>query len=197
MTDELAASFGVNEREGVLVTDVMKGGPAESAGLRPGDVITELGATRIAEVPDLQKRVAAVAPGESIALTVVRDRKPLAVTVKAGEMPGEEAVVAADGTDESWGLAAESVGSEMADRLELPIPRGVIITDVVPDSPAGRAGLRPGDVVLDVNREPVTDVASFRRMLAAVKPGESVRLYVHRTSAGGAKEYLVVEKPLP
>jgi len=197
VTDELAASFGVNEREGVLVTDVMKGGPAESAGLRPGDVITELGATRIAEVPDLQKRVAAVAPGESITLTVVRDRKPLAVTVKAGEMPSEEAVVAADGTDESWGLTAESVGSEMADRLELPIPRGVIITDVVPDSPAGRAGLRPGDVVLDVNREPVTDVTSFRRMLAAVKPGESVRLYVHRTSAGGAKEYLVLEKPLP
>src|SRR5436309_9470842 len=85
VTDELAASFGVNEREGVLVTDVMKGGPAESAGLRPGDVITELGATRIAEVPDLQKRVAAVAPGESITLTVVRDRRPLGVTVRAGE----------------------------------------------------------------------------------------------------------------
>src|SRR5436309_7839893 len=85
VTDELASSFGVKEREGVLVADVMKGGPAESAGLRPGDVITELGATRIAEVPDLQKRVAAVAPGESITLTVVRDRRPLGVTVRAGE----------------------------------------------------------------------------------------------------------------
>jgi serine protease Do len=197
LTDELAASFGVAEHEGVLVTDVMKGGPAEAAGLRPGDVITELAGARLTEVPDLQKRVAALTPGESVALTVVRDRKPMGVTVKLGEMPGEEALVASDLSDESWGLTVEPVTPELAERLDLAIPRGVVITDVVPGGPAAKAGLRAGDVVLDLNREPVADVESFRKLLAAVKPGESARLWVRRSGAGGAKEYLVLEKPAP
>src|SRR6184192_2011105 len=63
LTDELASSFGVKEREGVLVADVMKGGPADTAGLRGGDVVVELDGTRIREVPDLQRRIAGVAPG--------------------------------------------------------------------------------------------------------------------------------------
>src|SRR5437899_1404950 len=65
VTDELASSVGVKEREGVLVADVMKGGPAETAGLRAGDVVVELDGTRIREVPDLQRRIAGVAPGRS------------------------------------------------------------------------------------------------------------------------------------
>ena len=197
LSDELASSFGVKEREGVLVTDVMKGGPAETAGLKPGDVITELGGVKITEVPDLQKRVAAVAPGQPMSLTVVRDRKAMPLSVKLGEMPAEETVVASDLGDESWGLSVEAVSPELAERLELAIPRGVVITDVVPSSPAARAGLRPGDVVLDVNREPVADVEAFRKLLGAVKPGESVRLWVHRAGGGGVKEYLVLEKPAP
>jgi serine protease Do len=197
LSDELASSFGVKEREGVLVTDVMKGGPAETAGLKPGDVITELGGVKITEVPDLQKRVAAVAPGQPVSLTVVRDRKAMPLSVKLGEMPAEETVVASDLGDESWGLSVEAVSPELAERLELAIPRGVVITDVVPSSPAARAGLRPGDVVLDVNREPVADVEAFRKLLGAVKPGESVRLWVHRAGDGGVKEYLVLEKPAP
>ncbi len=197
VTDDLSASFGVNEREGVLVTEVIRGGPAEAAGLKPGDVITELGGARITEVPDLQRRVAAVAPGESVGLTVVRDRKPVPVAVRLGEMPAEEALVASELTDESWGMTVEAVKPELADRLGLPIPRGVLVTDVAPDSPAGRAGLGAGDIVLDVDREPVAGVESFRRLLTALRPGEAVRLYVHRASAGGAKEYLVLEKPAP
>ena len=195
LTDDLATSFGVTARAGVLVTDVMKAGPAETAGLRSGDVITELADGKITEVPDLQKRVAAHAPGESVTLTVVRDRKPMAVRITLGEMPSEEALVVATGADASWGLSVEAVGPALAGRLD--IARGVVVTEVVPEGPAAKAGLRVGDVVLNVNREAVADVASFRQLLAVVKPGESVRLYVHRTTEGGVKEYLVLEKPAP
>src|SRR5512144_36352 len=71
VTDELATSFGVREREGVLVADVMKGGPGEAAGLRAGDVIIDLGGAKIREVPDLQRRVANVAPGQTVAVGVI------------------------------------------------------------------------------------------------------------------------------
>src|SRR5438552_7883975 len=195
LSDDLATSFGVTAREGVLVTDVMKAGPAETAGLRAGDVITELADGKITEVPDLQKRVAAHAPGESLTLTVVRDRKPVAVRITLGEMPSDETLVAATGAEASWGMNVEAIGPALAGRLD--IARGVVVTEVVPEGPAAKAGLRVGDVVLNVNREAVADVASFRQLLAVVKPGESVRLYVHRTTEGGVKEYLVLEKPAP
>src|SRR5207245_8386970 len=114
---DLATSFGVTAREGVLVTDVMKAGPAETAGLRAGDVITELADGKITEVPDLQKRVAAHAPGESLTLTVVRDRKPVAVRITLGEMPSDETLVAATGAAASWGMNVEAIGPAMAGRV--------------------------------------------------------------------------------
>jgi Do/DeqQ family serine protease len=196
LTDDLAASFGVNAREGVLVTDVVRAGPADVAGLRPGDVITDLAGTRVTEVPDLQKRVAAVGPGESVALSVVRDRTSMAVRVTLGEMPGEDVRVAATtGPEEELGMSVEPVDPGLASRLD--VGRGVVVTEVRPAGPAAKAGLRAGDVVLNVNREPVADVESFRQLLAALTPGETARLYVHRMSEGGNREYLVLEKPVP
>src|SRR5439155_529152 len=104
VTDELASSFGVKEREGVLVADVMKGGPAETAGLRAGDVVVELDGTRIREVPDLQRRIAGVAPGQKVRLVVVRDGARQPVTVAIGEMPSEEPTLLAQAGAEgcSW-----------------------------------------------------------------------------------------------
>src|SRR2546423_3755756 len=95
VNDELAVSFGVREREGVLVADVMKGGPAEVAGLKPGDVIVELNGIKIREVPELQRRVANVAPGASVAVGVVRDRAAQKLRVRVGGMPSGEAPVTA------------------------------------------------------------------------------------------------------
>src|SRR6266581_1166083 len=88
VTDELAGTFGV--KEGVLVAEVMKGGPAEAAGVRQGDVIVELNGAPIKEVPELQRRVAAVAPGQPVRLKVIRERKPVALSVTVTEMPAEE-----------------------------------------------------------------------------------------------------------
>jgi Do/DeqQ family serine protease len=89
VTDQLSGSFGVKEREGVLVAEVMKGSPAEAAGLKAGDVVVDLSGTPIKEVPDLQRRIAAIRPGQTMKLTVIRDKKPVLVTVKIGEMPAD------------------------------------------------------------------------------------------------------------
>jgi serine protease Do len=173
----------------------MKGGPAEEAGLRAGDVITQLGGAKITEVPDLQRRVAAVAPGEAVALTVIRDRKPLSVTIKVGEMPAEEVVATAEAGEEGWGLAVAPIPPELAERLGPDARRGVVVVEVAPEGAADKAGLRRGDLIFEVNQESVVDPASLRRILAGVKPGASVRLYVQRVGGTGAKEYLVLERP--
>jgi Do/DeqQ family serine protease len=195
VTDELASSFGVREREGVLVADVMKGGPAELAGLRAGDVIVELSGTKIREVPDLQRRVAAVAPGQTVAVGVVRDRTPQQLKVRIGEMPSDEQVtVTADPEPEGFGLQIEPLGPDAAERLGVPFHQGLLVTDVAGGGPADRAGLKRGDIILEVDRQAVHDASSLQRALASVPAGGSVLVWAHRPGGGGRTQYLVLER---
>ncbi len=194
MTDELSGTFGVKEREGVLVADVMKGGPAEAAGVRPGDVIVEFNGGAIKEVPELQRRVAGVAPGQTVRLTVLRDKKPVRLSVKVGEMPADEPAPAAAPDEEGWGLRVEPLSADAALRLNIPVTRGLLVTEVAPGSPADRAGLRRGDVIVEAGRTPVEDPATLFRALAQLKPGERLLVYVTRPGAGGKSEYLVMER---
>ncbi|HEU4370488.1 MAG TPA: Do family serine endopeptidase [Methylomirabilota bacterium] len=198
VTDELASSFGVREREGVLVTDVMRDGPAEAAGLRPGDVIVELSGTRIREVPDLQRRVAAVAPGQTVAVGIVRDQSPQRVSVRIGEMPAEEPQVAAvDPEPEGFGLQIEALAPDTAERLGLSFSHGLLVTDVAAGGPADRAGLRRGDVILEVDRRPVHDARALQQALAAGPVGRSILVRAHRPGVGGRSQYLVLEREGP
>jgi Do/DeqQ family serine protease len=197
VTDELATSFGVREREGVLVADVMKGGPGEAAGLRPGDVIVDLGGAKIREVPDLQRRVANVAPGQTVAVGVIRDRAPQRLSVRVGEMPAEDASAAEaelDGGPEGFGLQVEPLAPDTAERLGLAFTQGLLVADVATGGPADRAGLKRGDVILEVDRQPVRDAASLQKALGAVPAGRSVLLWVHRPGAGARNQYLVLQR---
>jgi serine protease Do len=195
VTDELATSFGVSEREGVLVADVMKGGPGEAAGLRPGDVIVQLGSSKIREVPDLQRRVANVAPGQSIAISVIRDRTPQRFTVRVGEMPSDDTAAAeVEQGPEGFGLQVEPLAPDTAERLGLPFSDGLLITDVASGGPGERAGLHRGDVILEVDRQPVRDAPALQKALSAVPVGRSVVVWVHQPGAGGRNQYVVLER---
>src|SRR5947208_1270551 len=193
LTDELASSFGVREHEGVLVADVMKGGPAETAGLRAGDVVVELNGTRIHEVPDLQRHIANVAPGQRVRLGVVREGAPQRITVTVAEMPGEEPTLSAQAGSEGFGLQVEALAPGAAERLNLPMSQGVLVVDIATGGPADRAGLRRGDVILEVGRQPVSDARTLSQALGAVPAGETALLYVHRPGGVG-NQFVVLER---
>ena len=197
LTDELASSFGVREREGVLVADVMKGGPAETAGLRAGDVVVEVNGVRVREVPDLQRRVAGLAPGERVRIVVVRDGARQPATVTIGEMPSEEPTVRAQAGEDGFGLHVEPLSPGIADRLNLAVSQGVLVVDVAAGGPAARAGLRRGDVILEVGRQPVSDAQTFGQALAAIPPGETALLYLHRPGADARNQYVVLDRGAP
>jgi len=196
VTDDLASSFGVREREGVLVADVMKGGPGEAAGLRPGDVIVDLGGTKIREVPDLQRRVANVAPGQTVAVGVVRDGAPQRLNVRVGEMPADDATAAADVevSPEGFGLQVEPLAPDTAERLGLSFSQGLLVIDVASGGPADRAGLKRGDIILEVDRKPVQDAPGLQKALGAVPAGRSVLVWAHRPGAGARNQYLVLQR---
>ncbi|HEX7213211.1 MAG TPA: PDZ domain-containing protein, partial [Methylomirabilota bacterium] len=195
LTPELAAGFGVKEDAGVLVAEVMKDGPAAAGGLRPGDIVVEFGGTAIKDVPDLQKRVAAIEPGKPAPLTVVRDRKNVTLSVKVGEQPSEEALAAAESGADILGLSVEPLTPDTARQYRLSARSGLLVTEVAPDSPGAAAGIKAGDAIIEVSRRPVSDPAVFKQIVAALKPGESVPVYLQR--GGGRNEYVMLTAPKP
>src|SRR5262245_16464545 len=195
LTPELAAGFGAKPGSGVLVSEVMKDSPAEAGGIKSGDIITEFAGGAIKDVSDLQKKVAAVEPGRPTPMKVIRDKATTTLTIKIGEQPGEEAVAAVAPKEEMLGLKVEPLTSEAAQRFKLTAKAGLLVTDVTSGSSGEAAGIRPGDAILEVNRQPVSDVESFKRIVGAAKPGDPVPVYLQR--GGGRNEYVVLTVPEP
>jgi S1-C subfamily serine protease len=171
---DLAEWFGVPGGKGVVITDVMEGGPAARAGLRPGDVVVSFEGDPVGESYRLRWLTANAGPGRTVRMGVWRERKLRTVAVALAEKPGETAVerpvrVAAGRKDqEPFGLSIE----------EQPGRTGLRVSSVDLRSTAYRAGLREGDVVVDVDGQPVHDRAAFRRAVAG--GGAVTRLYVKR-----------------
>jgi serine protease Do len=196
LTPELAAGFGVKPGSGVLVSDVMKDSPAETGGMKAGDIITEFSGAPIKDVTDLQKKVAAIEPGRAAPVVVIRDKASTPLTIKIGEQPGEEKVVAsAAPREEMLGLKVEPLTPEAAQRFKLTVKSGVLVVDVTAGSSGESAGIRPGDAILEVNRQPVPTVDAFKKTIAAAKPGDALPVYLQR--GGGRNEYVVLTVPEP
>ena len=150
----------------------------------------------IKDVTDLQRRVAAVEPGRPSPMTVIRDKTRTTLTIKIGEQPGDTTVAAAPAPkEEMLGLKVEPVTPEAAQRYKLTAKSGVLVTAVTSGSSGEAAGIRPGDVILEVNRKPVPSIEAFKSTIAAAKPGEPLPVYLQR--GGGRNEYVVLTVPEP
>jgi len=159
---DLSARFGVLEGNGVLVAEVLPDAPAQKVGLRPGDVIVQVGSQRVWEVKDLQRIVRHMAVGEEVTLVILRDGDRLTVPIRVALMPKE----AADGlAAEPLGLIVRGFDAALAERLGLGRRGGVRVVVVERGSPAERAGLLPGDLVLGLDGRDVGDTAEFAAVL--------------------------------
>jgi serine protease Do len=162
ITPELAKGLELSERKGALVADVTKDGPAAQAGVQRGDVIVKFNNQEVPEVHSLPTIVAGTEPGKQVPLAVRRDGKEVTLQVKVGKMPAERPEradapepAAAQG---KWGLALRELDAQTAQRLGVGPKEGVLISGVQEDSPAATAGVRTGDVILEVNKQKVTSV---------------------------------------
>jgi serine protease Do len=152
--------------KGAFVSQVTEGSPAARAGLQPGDVITSVNGRPVATAGEVVDAISSKAIGDSVSVGVVRDGKRQQVRVAVGELPspGPEVAVEESG---SAGLALQTLTPDLAASLGLPGgTRGAAVTDVTEGGPAARAGLKPGDVVLEIDRKPV---ASAEDAAAAIR----------------------------
>ena len=179
ITPEIAESLGLEKARGALVANVSKDGPADRAGVKVGDVIVEFDGKEIRESNDLPIIVARTSVDKKARLKVLRDKKEVILTVAVGELKDEQ-VVASTKEKGELGLTVQRVTPQMAESLGLDRAEGVVITAVEPGSPGDEAGLRRGDVVLEMDRKPIRTLEDYRKAIGESKKGKGMLFLVRR-----------------
>src|SRR2546427_5838107 len=179
VTPEIADSLGMDRGRGALVANVSKDGPADRAGVKVGDVIVEFDGKEIKDSNELPIIVARTGVNQKAQLKVLRDKKKVVLTVAVGELKEREVVATAEEKGE-LGLTVQRVTPEMAQSLGLERAEGVVITSVEPGGPADEAGLRRGDVILEIDRKPVRNLSEYRKAMGDTKKGKGVLFLVRR-----------------
>ena len=194
VTPENAGFFNIPDASGAIVSQVTPDSPASHAGLKSGDVLRELNGNKIVNGGALQVAVSQIAPGNTIALGILRDGKQETIQVKVGEF--HSPIETADNSGPSGhqggklGLAVDNITPEIRQQLNIPTEvNGAAVESVRPASPAEDAGLAPGDVILEVNRHPVQSADKFASEVHSAPAGKDILLLVW--SKGGAS-YRVV-----
>ena len=194
LTPDLAQAFGLAVgTKGALVQNVVPRGPAAKAGVQPGDLVVALNGKPVESAGQLTRSIALVPPGEQVKLDVLRkggEKKQLAF--KVAQRPEDEGQAAAGGKDEEGGGGEQANKSpklgvslapltpQIARQLGVPAEEGVVVADVVEGGPAQRAGIRQGDVVVEVNRQPAKKVEDVAAALAKLKEGDMALLRIRR-----------------
>jgi len=199
LTPELRESMKLSGEGGALIAGVVKGDPAAKAGLKAGDVILEFDGRAVRSDRDLVSIVGNTPIGRKAAVRLLRDGKSLTLEIKVAKRSAEKDEVAAEESDEPAaketgkariGLQVQDVTREIAERLGLDDTAGALVAEVADGSPAERAGIERGDVILEANRQPVESAAAFTRTVRAAEPGKSVLLLVR---SGRGTRYVAVK----
>jgi serine protease Do len=193
--------FGLKDRKGAVVQSVAPDSAASKGGLEPGDVIIGFGGKPVTSRDELVRMVVNTRPGTTVPVRIMRDRqeRTLSITVDELNLEAETAVARggdrdadpAQETSSGFGITLQNVTPEIARRLRLENRSGAVITEIEQGSPAARAGLQPGDVIVRVGRQPVESAGEAQRELARIASGGTAFLRIIR---GGQETFVTVTK---
>jgi len=182
ITPGISKAMGLKEMKGALVGDVSPDGPAKKSGVQRGDVVLEVNGRTIEDSRQLRMTISMMDPNATVNLKLLRNGNPTNVSVKLGDLPAEKEEAKAEETPSGEaleGVTVENLDSRTARELGLPATTtGVVVTDISPSSPLLSAGLQRGDVIQEVNHQPVKSVSQFEEALH--KAGKDPLLLVNR-----------------
>lgn len=186
VTHELAQEFKVPDTSGALVQDVTRGGPADRAGLKPGDVIRKYDGRTVNESDELLAMVANTNPGTTVPLEILRNGEFLTLKATLDQRPTDLGYVAGQRRVPSAGplrgIVVQNLTPTLREQMQIPPDvHGVVVVDVAPDSPAAQY-LEQGDIILDVNQHSLNSVVDFNNLAAEVK-GQAVLRIIHEGEA--------------
>ncbi len=183
VTPENSKFFHITKAVGAVVTQVESDSPGAKAGLKVGDVITQLDRHEVSDASELQVEVGQKSPGTTVHLQVMRDGKSVAIPVTVEAMGSRDRsskeTADAEPGKPRWGVGLADISPELREQLQAPADlRGAVIQRVQPGSPADNAGLQSGDVIVEVDRKPVQNAADVQKALRSVPKGQDALLLV-------------------
>ena len=183
VSDDVGEKLGYNSTNGALIQDVVADGPAARAGLEPGDIVTSYQGQEVKSSNQFRNSVAATPPGTRAEVSIFRNGATKSLKVEIGELDGKQ--LAVNGRDDiesesgnNLGITAQALTPEIARQLGLSDTRGVVVAQVEPGSLGQRADVQAGDVILSVNRKPVTNLNEYREALKASSLDKGILLQV-------------------
>jgi len=179
ITEEIAKNLKHKERAGALIAEVFEGDPADKAGLKAGDIIIEVNGKKVKDSHELLVLVADFRVGEKVEIKALRDGQEKTFQVIVAERT-DKAEMAAAGTADNFGMTVQKITPEIARHLGMARKTGVIVVDVKEGSPADEAGIRPQDVILQVNKIKVNSIKDFEREIAKANNKDGFLLLIKR-----------------
>jgi serine protease Do len=190
LTSDLAESFGIEASQGILVAQVSKHSPAEKAGLQQGDIIERFQGELVKDVGSFRNQVALLAPGTTVELTILRNGKKKNVEVEIGKLTKEkQPTEQTSQRAEDIGLTVQTLTPQLAEQFGATAGEGVIVTEVRPGSVAAMSGIKPGTIILQVNRKAVKNTAEFQR---AIKESRSDKRLLLLIREGDTQRFVVL-----
>ena len=181
LTKDLAKNFKRDNTNGALVSSVIEGSPADKAGLKAGDVIVEFNGKKVAKATELPSLVADLTVGRDVPMVVVRDGSEMRLNARIARLEDETPAKVADAQEKGQlGLSVQPITPPVARELGLKVKEGVLVRDVVEGGRAAEAGIRPGDVIVEINRQPVRTVEDLKVRVDKQADNEPIVLLVNR-----------------
>jgi serine protease Do len=182
---DLADYYGVKGQSGVMVADVVSGDPADRAGIKPKDIITKVNGKKITTSRDLTNLAAGLGVGDTADVTILREGKQKTLQVKIGKRPFTMAAASQKHRKQQegeYGLEVTELTPDIARRFRIEDVSGVIVVGVEPDGRAAAAGVKKGDIIIEVNRVNVESVKEFKNLID--QKGDGISMLVRRMNAG-------------
>ena len=192
ITPELAKSFGVEPAKGALIAEVIKGGPAEKAGIKRGDIVVSYGEKEIRNASTLRNEVAIAPIGQEAGVAVLRNGKKVELTVKTGNLEDATKMLSSS-VKERLGLKVRPVTSKEAEKYGLNAQQGVVIVWLDTKGPLKQAGFEVEDIILEINGQPIESMESFVGLMNILKPRQKIAVLAldHRNGNAGYIQVVV------
>jgi serine protease Do len=183
ISEDIAKSMKLKDRNGALISDVFKGDPADVAGLKSGDIVTEINGKPIRDTHELLLMIAGFRIGETIKVKILRDGQEKIIPITIAERTEKSEMVSAQQSGEAFGMAVQEITPEIAQQLGLATKKGVIVVDVQEGSVAEEVGIQPQDIILQANKTRITTMKEYQKEIAKAGGKGSILLLIKRGKA--------------
>jgi serine protease Do len=183
ISDDIATTLKLKDRSGVLISDVTEGDPADKAGLKSGDIVTEINGKPVKDTHGLLLTIAEFPVGETIKVKIVRDGQEKVFPITIAERTEKSEMASAQQSGEAFGMTVQEITPEIARHLGLSIKKGIIVVDVQEGSVAEEVGIQPQDIILSVNKIKITTMKEYQKEIAKAGEKGSILLLIKRGKA--------------